>query len=81
MGPVFTSLYFNEGRNGNPSALSQDEQAICDWIARVLGATSGRKLAARSHAKYPEWYIARRNRKDKTITVDAIREQLALVAP
>ena len=81
MGPVFTTLYFNEGRKGNPEVLSAAEQAICDWVARVLGATSGRKLAARSHAKYPEWYIARKNRKDKTITVDAIREQLALVRP
>jgi uncharacterized phage-associated protein len=81
MGPVFTALYFNDRGIGNPDALTQEEQAICDWVARVLGATSGRKLAARSHAKYPEWYIARKNRKDKTITVEAIREQLALVRP
>lgn len=84
-GPVFTTLYFNDQQPpanrmaGNPDLLSAQEMAICDWVARVLGATSGRKLAARSHAKYPEWYIARKNRKDKTITVEAIREQLALV--
>jgi uncharacterized phage-associated protein len=81
MGPVFTALYFNDQGKGNPDALAPEERAICDWVARVLGATSGRKLAARSHAKYPEWYIARKNRKDKTITVDAIRAQLALVRP
>lgn len=71
MGPVFVSLYFCQNASGNPGVLSADERAVCDWVARVLGATSGRKLAARSHAKYPEWYTARKNRKDKTITVDA----------
>ena len=81
MGPVFTTLYRNDRGFGNPDASSADERVICDWVARVLGATSGRKLAARSHAKYPEWYLARKNRKDKTITVEAIREQLALVRP
>jgi hypothetical protein len=73
-------LYFNEGTVGNPDALSAQECGFCDQVARILGATSGRKRAARSHAKFTEWYIARRNRKDKTITVAAIREQLALVS-
>jgi len=79
MGPVFTTLYFNDLGTGIPDLLSAQDRAICDWVAQVLGAISGRKLAARSHAKYPEWYIARKNRKNKTITVDAIRKQLDLV--
>jgi uncharacterized phage-associated protein len=78
MGPVFTELYFQPNGKGNPSALTPEQDGYCDLVARILGAQSGRSLAARSHAKYPEWYLARR-RADKEITVDAICEQLALV--
>ena len=79
MGPVFTTLYNNPNVLGNPDALSANDVAIVDWVAQVLGATSGRALAARSHAKYPEWRIARKNRKDRSITVDMILHQLALL--
>ena len=79
LGPMFRSLYQN--RIGDPNQLSAQQQEFCDLVIRVLGATSGRKLAARSHAKYPEWGLARKQKHKRhcnpTITVEAIREQLA----
>lgn len=78
LGPVFLEIWNNPTRAGNPGVLTGEQQNYCDLVARILGAQSGRSLAARSHAKYPEWFIARRS-ASKEITVDAVREQLALV--
>jgi len=79
LGPVFPELYFNPDLGGNPAALTAKQRGFCDLVARVLGAQSGRSLAARSHGKFPEWYLARKNRMNKEIATDAICEQLSLV--
>lgn len=79
LGPVFPELYFNSDLSGNPAALTSKQRGFCDLVARVLGAQSGRSLAARSHGKFPEWYLARKNRTNNEITIDAIREQLSLI--
>jgi uncharacterized phage-associated protein len=80
MGPVFPEFYHNPQRiAGSPDLLSTEQQGYCDLVARILGAQSGRSLAARSHWRYPEWFEAKKRRTDKEITVAAIRQQLALV--
>ena len=79
MGPVFPEFYRNPHQDGNPATLTSEQSGFCDLVARVLGAQSGRSLAARSHWRYPEWFEAKRRRADKEITVAAIQQQLALV--
>jgi len=80
MGPVFPELYANpQNKSGNASAIKGVVRGYCDQVARHLGATSGRSLAARSHIRFPEWFIAKRNRVNKQISVQMIREQLALI--
>jgi uncharacterized phage-associated protein len=76
MGPVFTELYFNPSVTGNAEHLTPDQKSFCDLVAQILGAQSGRSLAARSHCRYPEWRDAKRKRINKEITLDAIKEQL-----
>ena len=81
MGPVFVDLYERPNIGGNPGALTGTEKGYCDWVARVLGATSGRKLAARSHCRYPEWVEAKRKPVNNEITLAAIRAALDAVRP
>lgn len=81
MGPVFTELYFNPNIAGNAAVLTAEQRGFCDLVGRVLGAQSGRSLAARSHCRYPEWRDAKRKRVNKEITVNAIRVQLELFRP
>jgi uncharacterized phage-associated protein len=85
LGPVFVELWNSPNQIGNPDVLTTKHKRFCELVARILGTQSGRSLAARSHAKYPEWHEARRASRWKKfnaeITVDAIRKQLALVAP
>jgi len=81
MGPVFVDLHCNPSVKGDRDALSAVENGYCDWVARVLGATSGRKLAARSHCRYPEWRAARRFPVNNEITLAAIRAALDAVRP
>jgi uncharacterized phage-associated protein len=80
LGPVFVPLWNNPNKSGNPDVLTVEQKEFCQLVARILGTQSGRSLAARSHAKYPEWHNARRASRRKhtnaEITVDAIREQL-----
>jgi uncharacterized phage-associated protein len=77
MGPVFTELYFNPNVTGDSDALTPDQKGFCDLIARILGAQSGRSLAARSHWRYPEWFEAKKRRTNKEITVVEIKQHLA----
>lgn len=81
MGPVFVDLYERPNLGGNPGTLTDAERSYVDWVARVLGATSGRKLAARSHCRYPEWVEAKRKPVNNEITVAAIRNALDAVRP
>jgi len=80
MGPVFPEFYHNPKQiAGNADLLNAEQRGYCDLVARILGAQSGRSLAARSHWRYPEWFEAKKRRTDKEITVAAIKRQLALV--
>jgi uncharacterized phage-associated protein len=81
MGPVFLDLHNSPNRKGDPAALSSTENGYCDWVARILGAQSGRSLAARSHCRYPEWRYARRFPVNNEITLAAIRAALDAVRP
>jgi len=81
MGPVFTEFYAavqaNPSVSGNSSILTTQENEFCDLVARLLGAQSGRSLAARSHWRYPEWFEAKKRRTNKEITVAEIKQHLA----
>jgi uncharacterized phage-associated protein len=79
MGPVFTEFYCNPNLAGNAEALTAEQIGFCDLVGRVLGAYSGRSLAARSHWRYPEWFEAKKRRSNKEITVVSIKQHLAAV--
>ena len=79
MGPVFPDFYHKPNLEGNAGVLNPEQNGFCDLIAQLLGALSGRSLAARSHWRYPEWFEAKKRRNDKDITVSEIKRHLASV--
>jgi uncharacterized phage-associated protein len=79
MGPVFPDFYQRPNLGGNAAALSPQQNDFCDLIAQLLGALSGRSLAARSHWRYPEWFEAKKRRANKEITVSEIKLHLACI--
>jgi hypothetical protein len=59
LGPVFIPLLHKPEHDGNADNLTPEERAIVDTVLDVLGAMSGKALAARSHKNYYEWRIMR----------------------
>ena len=79
MGPVFPEFYHEPNVPGSVDSLTAEHIGFCDLVARVLGACSGRSLAARSHWRYPEWFEAKKRRNNKEIAVAEIKQQLAAI--
>jgi uncharacterized phage-associated protein len=79
MGPVFPEFYHCPNLGGDVAALNSEQNAFCDLIAQILGAYSGRSLAARSHWRYPEWIEAKKRRANKEITVAEIKYHLSAI--
>jgi uncharacterized phage-associated protein len=85
-GPIVYELFdtyrgqfqINEAREGNPSALTTDEQKTVDAVLRAYGGLSARKLSFLTHGEDP-WRDARGDlpdtaRSDKIITNGAIAQ-------
>jgi uncharacterized phage-associated protein len=58
LGPVFPELHSQPNLGGDLNALGGYQRILCSVVTKRLAGISGKKLAARSHRKYPEWRIA-----------------------
>ena len=78
LGPVFEDLWRYPERNGDPNNIPADVREIDITVAARLGGVPGKKLAASSHRRYPEWGMARKGLSlkkcgDHEITRELIR--------
>jgi uncharacterized phage-associated protein len=78
LGPFIAELGKQPNRDGDTSTLSAADRNLCLVVASRLGGISGKRLALRSHTKYPEWYAARKGLAptqsgNRRITVETVR--------
>ena len=84
LGPFIAELGKQPNRDGDTSTLSAADRNLCLVVASRLGGISGKRLALRSHTKYPEWQAAREGLKPtecghREITAEAVRKALERV--